>query len=373
MRGGRAPGFRAWERDARRRSGRRRSSAPPTSSRRGAGALIAPAAGRGAARPSTTRSRRSARRSISAATTRRRAAASSGPGEPMPGPTGEENVLRLRGRGVFVAHLARGTFRSRSSSARSRRRSWPATASSPSRPSRRRSSPRAAVRLLHEAGVPAAALQLVPGDGAVGARARRSRGRRRRRLHRLDRGRAARSTGRSPRRDGPIVPLIAETGGINAMIVDATALPEQVARRRRHLGVPLGRPALLGAPAALRPGGRRRPMIAMIVGAAPRAEARRPARPERPYRPGHRRGGQGAARCPHRAHAARGEAGLACGFSVRRRPRSKRPLRRAARLRARPSRRPRRGGVRADPACGALPAPGSRRACSTALESSATA
>jgi RHH-type proline utilization regulon transcriptional repressor/proline dehydrogenase/delta 1-pyrroline-5-carboxylate dehydrogenase len=30
-------------------------------------------------------------------------------------------------------------------------------------------------------------------------------------------------------KDAPIVPLIAETGGINAMIVDATALPEQVA------------------------------------------------------------------------------------------------------------------------------------------------
>jgi RHH-type proline utilization regulon transcriptional repressor/proline dehydrogenase/delta 1-pyrroline-5-carboxylate dehydrogenase len=30
-------------------------------------------------------------------------------------------------------------------------------------------------------------------------------------------------------KDGPIVPLIAETGGVNAMIVDATALPEQVA------------------------------------------------------------------------------------------------------------------------------------------------
>src|SRR6202167_2512766 len=29
-------------------------------------------------------------------------------------------------------------------------------------------------------------------------------------------------------KDGAIVPLIAETGGINAMIVDATALPEQV-------------------------------------------------------------------------------------------------------------------------------------------------
>jgi len=29
-------------------------------------------------------------------------------------------------------------------------------------------------------------------------------------------------------KDGPIVPLIAETGGLNAMIVDSTALPEQV-------------------------------------------------------------------------------------------------------------------------------------------------
>ncbi len=28
--------------------------------------------------------------------------------------------------------------------------------------------------------------------------------------------------------DGPIVPLIAETGGLNAMIVDSSALPEQV-------------------------------------------------------------------------------------------------------------------------------------------------
>ena len=40
----------------------------------------------------------------------------------------------------------------------------------------------------------------------------------------------ARSTARSPTRDGPIVPLIAETGGQNAMIVDSSALPEQVVR-----------------------------------------------------------------------------------------------------------------------------------------------
>ena len=58
-------------------------------------------AGAKAARRSTMRSRRCARRSISAATTRRRRAARSRR-EPMPGPTGESNELRYRGRGVFV-------------------------------------------------------------------------------------------------------------------------------------------------------------------------------------------------------------------------------------------------------------------------------
>ena len=43
------------------------------------------------------------------------------------------------------------------------------------------------------------------------------------------RPRLARSINRAlAEKHGPIVPLIAETGGINAMIVDATALPEQV-------------------------------------------------------------------------------------------------------------------------------------------------
>ena len=46
-----------------------------------------------------------------------------------------------------------------------------------------------AVRLLHQAGVPASALHLVPGDGKVGAALVADRARRRRRLHRLDRGR----------------------------------------------------------------------------------------------------------------------------------------------------------------------------------------
>jgi RHH-type transcriptional regulator, proline utilization regulon repressor / proline dehydrogenase / delta 1-pyrroline-5-carboxylate dehydrogenase len=85
-----------------------------------------------------------------------------------------------------------------------------------------------AVRILHEAGVPPSALHLVPGDGRVGARLIE---------HPHVAGvvftgstEVARHINRAlAAKDGPIVPLIAETGGINAMILDATALPEQVA------------------------------------------------------------------------------------------------------------------------------------------------
>ncbi len=54
-----------------------------------------------------------------------------------------------------------------------------------------------AVRLLHEAGVPTSALQLVLGDGKVGAALIADRARRGRGLHRLDRGRRTSSTARS--------------------------------------------------------------------------------------------------------------------------------------------------------------------------------
>jgi RHH-type proline utilization regulon transcriptional repressor/proline dehydrogenase/delta 1-pyrroline-5-carboxylate dehydrogenase len=84
-----------------------------------------------------------------------------------------------------------------------------------------------AVRLLHRAGVPASALQFVSGDGTVGAA-----------LTADPRVAGVAFTGSTEvgriinralaAKDGPIVPLIAETGGINAMVVDATALPEQV-------------------------------------------------------------------------------------------------------------------------------------------------
>ena len=46
-------------------------------------------------------------------------------------------------------------------------------------------------------------------------------------------------------KDGPIVPLIAETGGLNGMFVDTTALKEQVVDDVLHLGVQLRRPTLL--------------------------------------------------------------------------------------------------------------------------------
>jgi len=85
-----------------------------------------------------------------------------------------------------------------------------------------------AIRLMHAAGVPTSALHLLPGAGDIGAALV---------AHADIAGvvftgstEVARSINRAlAAKDGPIVPLIAETGGINAMIVDATALPEQVA------------------------------------------------------------------------------------------------------------------------------------------------
>ncbi|WP_371171350.1 bifunctional proline dehydrogenase/L-glutamate gamma-semialdehyde dehydrogenase PutA [Aliiroseovarius sp. 2305UL8-7] len=87
-----------------------------------------------------------------------------------------------------------------------------------------------AVKLLHEAGVPRAALQLLPGDGATVGAALTSDAR-------ID-GVAftgSTETAQIIRRSmakfiAPSAPLIAETGGLNAMIVDSTALPEQAVR-----------------------------------------------------------------------------------------------------------------------------------------------
>lgn len=87
-----------------------------------------------------------------------------------------------------------------------------------------------AVDILREAGVPEGALQLVPGDGKVGAALvadSRTRGvmfTGSTEVARLIQRQLA--TRLSP--DGSVIPLIAETGGQNAMIVDSSALAEQV-------------------------------------------------------------------------------------------------------------------------------------------------
>ncbi len=88
----------------------------------------------------------------------------------------------------------------------------------------------AATRLLHEAGVPPDALQLLVGDGTLGAA-----------LAADPRLRGVAFTGSEPvarllRKslagrlgdDGAPIPLVAETGGMNALIADSSALPEQV-------------------------------------------------------------------------------------------------------------------------------------------------
>ncbi|MPZ58300.1 MAG: bifunctional proline dehydrogenase/L-glutamate gamma-semialdehyde dehydrogenase PutA [Rhizobiales bacterium] len=144
----------------------------------------------------------------------------------LPGPTGESNRLGYRGRGVFVCispwNFPLAIFLGQIAAA------LVAGNTVVAKPAEQ--TPLVAfeaIRLLHRAGVPVSALQLVPGDGAVGAALtadRRVAG-----VAFTGSTEVARAINRSlAGRDGPIVPLIAETGGINAMIVDATALPEQV-------------------------------------------------------------------------------------------------------------------------------------------------
>jgi RHH-type transcriptional regulator, proline utilization regulon repressor / proline dehydrogenase / delta 1-pyrroline-5-carboxylate dehydrogenase len=144
----------------------------------------------------------------------------------MPGPTGESNQLTYRGRGVFVCispwNFPLAIFLGQVTAALA---AGNAVVAKPAEQTPLIAAE--AVRLMHRAGVPPNVLHLVPGDGNVGAAlvgdprvagvaftGSTEVG------HAINRALAA--------KDGPIVPLIAETGGINAMIVDATALPEQV-------------------------------------------------------------------------------------------------------------------------------------------------
>ena len=144
----------------------------------------------------------------------------------MPGPTGESNVLRYRGRGVFVCispwNFPLAIFLGQIGAALA---AGNAVVAKPAEQTPLIAA--RAVAILHQAGVPVTALHLLPGDGKVGASL----------VADLNVAGVAftgsTEVGRAinqalAAKSGPIVPLIAETGGINAMIVDATALPEQV-------------------------------------------------------------------------------------------------------------------------------------------------
>jgi len=146
----------------------------------------------------------------------------------LPGPTGEVNELRLWGRGPFACispwNFPLAIFTGQVSAALG--------AGNPVLAKPAEQTPLTAylaTRLFHEAGVPGDVLQLLPGGGDVGAT-----------LVADERVRGIAFTGSNDtanrisrtlaeRRRG-IVPFIAETGGINAMIVDSTALAEQVTR-----------------------------------------------------------------------------------------------------------------------------------------------
>lgn len=151
-------------------------------------------------------------------------------GEPitLPGPTGETNTLHVGGRGVFVCispwNFPLAIFTGQIVSALVTGNTVVAKPAEATSLIAFR-----AVQLMHEAGVPTSVLQLICGYGHdVGAHLC---------SHPITGGvcftgstatAKAINLALAQREHSPIAPLIAETGGQNAMIVDSTALPEQV-------------------------------------------------------------------------------------------------------------------------------------------------
>jgi RHH-type proline utilization regulon transcriptional repressor/proline dehydrogenase/delta 1-pyrroline-5-carboxylate dehydrogenase len=148
---------------------------------------------------------------------------------PLPGPTGEQNELRLHGRGVIASispwNFPLAIFTGLASA--------PLAAGNAVIAKPAGQTPligALAVELMHRAGIPKDVVQLAPGSGRVVGGTLTA--------HPLLAGvvftgstETARTINRTlAERDGPIIPFIAETGGQNAMIVDSSALPEQVTR-----------------------------------------------------------------------------------------------------------------------------------------------
>ncbi len=144
----------------------------------------------------------------------------------MPGYTGETNRLSLHGRGVFVAispwNFPLAIFTGQIVAALMAGNCVIAKPASQTRQIAAR-----AVMLMHKAGIPENVLHLLSGDGAYGAKIV---------AHKDVAGvvfTGSTATAKTlqkilAEKDGPIVPLIAETGGQNTMIIDSSALTEQV-------------------------------------------------------------------------------------------------------------------------------------------------
>jgi RHH-type proline utilization regulon transcriptional repressor/proline dehydrogenase/delta 1-pyrroline-5-carboxylate dehydrogenase len=145
----------------------------------------------------------------------------------LPGPTGEQNRLSLHGRGtfacispwnfplaIFTGQIAAALAAGNCVVAKPAEQT-PLTAA-------------ACVRVFYEAGVPEEVLQLLPGSGPEIGGALAADGRVDGIAFTGSTETAWRINRRLAERDGPIVPFIAETGGLNVMIADSTALPEQL-------------------------------------------------------------------------------------------------------------------------------------------------
>ena len=150
--------------------------------------------------------------------------------EALPGPTGESNRLQLQGRGVFACispwNFPLAIFLGQVAAALAAGNSVIA------KPAEQTTLiGHAAVKLLHEAGVPEAVVQLLPGDGATVGAALTSDAR----LAGVaftgstDTARAI-NRALAAREDAAIAVLIAETGGQNALIADSSSLPEQLVK-----------------------------------------------------------------------------------------------------------------------------------------------
>lgn len=150
-----------------------------------------------------------------------------GAARPLVGPTGEQNLYSLHGRGAFVCispwNFPLAIFAGQVTAALA---AGNTVLAKPAEQTPLIAA--AAIELLHRCGVPADVLHLLPGSGEVIGAA----------LVADERIAGVVMTGSTAtarliakqlaNRHGPIIPLIAETGGQNAMFVDSTALAEQV-------------------------------------------------------------------------------------------------------------------------------------------------